>query len=376
VKQAERIIDANANRAREALRVMEDAARFLLDDRELCALLKGMRHELRSALETIPGGLGRLLAHRDAPGDVGTTVATGAEGERASAREAAVAAGRRLAEALRSIEEHAKALAASDAAARIEALRYRAYDAERALTLALGAAGERFDGWRLCVLISEDLCTRHDWLTVATGAIEGGADCVQLREKDLPDGALLERARRLAAAAHERGAAAVINDRPDIALLAGADGVHLGQEDMTVEDARRIVGFDLIIGVSTAGLEEARTARAAGADYCGVGPMFATTTKRKDRLAGSAYLRDYLEADPPLPPSLAIGGITPQRLGDLAHAAAGRRFGVAVSSAVCGAASPREVCVAMRTIMDDDDDQVRSDDACPSNSSTRRSTTV
>src|SRR6186997_2029720 len=103
-----RIIDANANRAREALRVMEDAARFALNDSKLTEQLKSLRHDLRAALDLLPPGI--LEANRDTPGDVGTTISTSAEMDRHTLLEVVVAAGKRLSESLRSIEEVSKTI--------------------------------------------------------------------------------------------------------------------------------------------------------------------------------------------------------------------------------------------------------------------------
>ena len=332
--QVHRLIDANANRAREALRVMEDAARFVLDDAGLCARLKELRHGLRGALGSVDRGL--LVAWRDTPGDVGTAVSTPSEGERDGVRGVALAAAARLSEALRAIEEGMKAVGADGAA--VEALRYRAYDVERDLTLALGSGRGR--QWTLCVLLSEALC-RLAWERVAELAVAGGADCVQLREKGMADSELLARARALRKITRGK-ADLIINDRPDVAVLCGGDGVHLGQSDMSVGDARRIVGFDLLVGVSTSGMEQARAAVRAGGDYVGLGPMFASTTKPKEHLAGPDYLREYL-TDPitSAHPHLAISGITPENAGELARL--GCR-GVAVSSAVCASDRPDEEC--------------------------------
>ena len=377
---ANRIIDANANRAREALRVMEDAARFVLDDAALCGRLKSIRHGLAEALAVLSSRTTGVppvspIAWRDTPGDVGTAISTPSEMSRASVRDVVIAAGKRLSEALRSIEEYAKVpgvggtavssqpCAANDAStaggmarsmkpspSSFEQLRYEGYEAERLLTLAMGAAREGFRGWKLCVLITESLCTHHPWLEVAKRAIAGGADCIQLREKSLESAELLRRARLLVEFAHSgpTSPAIIINDRPDIALLSGADGVHLGQTDLPVHEARKIIGFDMLVGVSTENIDQARAARSAGADYSGVGPMFATTTKDKPRLAGPAYLREYLGVEPALPACLAIGGITAARMPELRAAAAdhrlGERWGVAVSSAVCGASDPEAVC--------------------------------
>jgi len=352
-----RIIDANANRAREALRVMEDAARFLLDHRDLCADLKSLRHDLAAALLPL-NERGLLVAARDTPGDVGVRISTAAEGARASMAEVATAAGKRLTEALRTIEEAAKTIpdfarTAPPLGSAIESIRYRAYDLERSLALALLPRTGDFGGWRCCVLLTESLCA-GDWLETARSAIAGGADAIQLREKGLSDSDLLSRAQALVALAKETerdgtSAAIVINDRPDIALIAGADAVHLGQMDLPLKTVRAHVARRLRIGVSTANLDQARAALRNGADYCGAGPMFPSETKRKASLSGPAYLRAYLEHDPPLPPALAISGVSAETIPSLVEAAGGRAFGVAVSSAVCGASDPES---AVRSILE------------------------
>jgi thiamine-phosphate pyrophosphorylase len=336
VKHILRIIDANANRAREGLRVMEDAARFALDDRSLSEQLKGLRHDLQSALRSCPGYPLGLLAARDVEGDVGTTTSTSQERSRADLRDVALAAAGRTSEALRSIEESFKVL--GEGGADFESLRYRLYTLEQGLALALSARAA--PQWRLCILITESLC-RLPWERIAEAALAGGADCLQLREKTLEDRELLARARRLRRLAPPGGPVSVIiNDRPDIALLAGADGVHLGQHDLSIEDVRRLAGDRLIIGGSSGDLDEAR--RVAGADYLGVGPMFATTTKDKPVRGGVAYLREFLASEQfGRLPHLAIGGITPDNVGQLW--AAGCR-GVAVSAAVCSAPDPASVC--------------------------------
>lgn len=342
-----RLIDAAANRAREALRVMEDLARFVLDDADLCADLKSLRHDLAAALRAGPDPLA-LLASRDTPGDVGTTISTDAEYHRPNLPAVAAAASKRLTEALRSIEECFKVDGGQSAdgdrgAKAIEALRYRAYTVEKRLLLALGTG--RAAQWRLCVLVTESMCTHLPWEDVVRQSIEGGADCIQLREKSLADAELLRRAHRVVAIAHEMGAAAVINDRPDIALLSGADGVHLGQDDLPIDHVRRLAGSALLIGVSTGSMDQALAAVRAGADLCGVGPMFPTTTKHKPTLAGPAYLREYL-TNPATArvPHLAIGGITPENIAQLAEA--GCR-GVAVSSAVVNEQRPAVACRAL-----------------------------
>jgi len=207
--------------------------------------------------------------------------------------------------------------------------------------------------WSLCVVLTESLCARP-WEEVARAVLEAGADCIQLREKELSGRELLSRAHRLRELTLAHDASLVINDRPDLALLAGADGVHVGQTDLPIKAARRIVGDGVCIGVSATTIQQATEALEAGADSLGLGPMFATRTKpdpggRTDgSLAGPELVRAVLEMHPDTP-HLAIGGVDASNAGTLREA--GVR-GVAVSGSVCGADDPgavvREVLEALR----------------------------
>ena len=336
-----RILDANANRAREALRTMEEAARFLLNDAVLSADLKQLRHDFAAALAGLPD----LALTRDTPGDVGTAITTSAEGSRGSVADVAAAAGRRLTEALRALEEYGKLLPTPPA---IEPLRYRAYEIERRLSLALQPGLPR--QWRLCLLLTESLC-RKPWAEVLEAAVDHGVDCVQVREKDLEAGPLLARVRDVMARVGDR-TTVIVNDRPDVAAAAGAHGVHLGQGDLPCAEVRKQFGRQLIVGVSTSHLDEARSAPADdGADYCGVGPMFPTTTKHKPVLVGPDYLKAYVAWAGEVSPAnglshLAIGGIHAGNLSELLHDAGVR--GIAVSSAICSADDP---AAATRTLL-------------------------
>ena len=334
-----RILDANANRAREALRVMEESARFILNDGVLSHGIKSLRHDLAKVLAAVPG----LIANRDTPRDVGTSISTDAEQIRESVCDVAVAAGKRLSEALRAIEEYGKTLpdsvGATGFAERIERLRYRGYDIEQKLIQALGAGRAR--QWRLCVLLTESLCVHATWQDVLDAALDAGADCIQIREKQMEGGWLRERVMQVKERCAGQ-AAVIVNDRVDVALAGGADGVHLGQMDLSVQDVRRLAGTQLLVGVSTSNLTQARRAVSDGADYCGVGPMFATTTKKKDTIVGPAYLQQYTEAISL--PHLAIGGIDESNVGELIDAGA---KGAAVSSAVCSASDPGNVVTKM-----------------------------
>ena len=303
-----RILDANSNRAREGLRVMEDYARFVLDDPDVVEQAKGLRHDLAAVIEA--HDLTRVVRSRDTTGDVGRNVQAAGEYDRPGLEDVVVAAGKRLSEALRVIEEGAKTFDAGLARA-IEQLRYRGYELERRLAIRLGA-GQRFGQVRRYVLITAELCS-GDWLATAGAAIDGGAQCLQLREKKLPDRELVDRARQLAELCRQRGVLCIINDRPDIVVLAGADGVHVGQQDMSVDDARRVVGPGRIVGISTHDLDQFAAAAAQSPDYLAVGPMFVTPAKPQAHLAGPETLREALRLTSL--PVVAIGGIEADNLG-------------------------------------------------------------
>ncbi len=340
-----RILDANLNRAREALRVMEEFARFEMEDASLSGAIKEARHGLASSLVELGGralphaaenpprvGIREVLARqRDILGDVGREIGTPSEYERLGGFDVAEAAAKRLTEALRVLEEYGKTLDRGFAA-EMERLRYHAYELERRLILTTGAR-KRLGPVRLYVIVTESLC-RSDWLATAAAALEGGADCLQLREKALTDRELFDRAKRAGALCREHGALFLVNDRPDIAAACGADGVHLGQDDMTVEAARRIGPSLGIVGLSTHTIEQAKRAAKSAVDYIAVGPMFETVTKPQQHIAGCETLA-AVRARTGLP-LVAIGGI------DSGNAAA------VLGSARCA------LCVCQAVIAQDD----------------------
>ena len=154
----------------------------------------------------------------------------------------------------------------------------------------------------------------------ARAALSGGARVVQVRMKRSPAGAILEAARAVVALAAGR-ALVFVNDRADLAVLAGADGLHVGEEDLPVAEARRIVGPAMLLGRSTRTLEDGRRALAEGADHVGFGPMFGT--RSKDLAAAPRGLDALREVAGALPaPVVAIGGITLENVGEVAGAGA------------------------------------------------------
>ncbi len=334
-----RILDANANRAREAARVLEDYARFALDDAQLSGRAKQIRHGVVAALTQ--AGLANVVRNRDIVEDVGRDIQTDREYRRDGPADVVAAASARLSEALRVLEEYGKTVDAGLGRA-FEQLRYQGYELERRLRIGVEAA-RRFGHVRLYVLLTESLCA-GDWFDTARAVIDGGADCLQLRDKALPDGELLKRARRLAALCRERGALFIMNDRPDLAVAAQADGLHVGQEDLPVAAARRVLGPGPIIGVSTHTPQQVRAAVAEAPDYIAVGPMFASDTKPQPHVPGPALL-EAARAQTSLP-LVAIGGIRLEN--SLEVVQAGARC-----ICVCGAViSQSDPCSAARRLKD------------------------
>src|SRR5262249_2724029 len=148
----------------------------------------------------------------------------------------------------------------------------------------------------------------HEPIALATTYLDAGARVMQLRMKDAPPRDVLAAARAIADLSRSRGATFIVNDRVDLAILAGADGVHLGQEDLPIEAARKLVGSRMIVGISTRDLAQARAAEAAGADYIGFGPMYPGGLKENRAGKGLAMLKQIRAAV--RIPIVAIGGIT------------------------------------------------------------------
>jgi thiamine-phosphate pyrophosphorylase len=255
----------------------------------------------------------------------------------------ALVSGKRLSEALRCVEEYGKVIAPEFAGA-VEKIRYRGYELERHLHV-ISSTRARFYKIQLYVIITESLSS-GDWYATAEAALKGGADCLQLREKNLADGELLGRAKRLATLCHEREALFVVNDRPDIAALSGADGVHLGQGDLPIASARRMLPPSAIVGVSTHTVDQVQEAVDQAPDYIAVGPMFDTATKPPDHIAGPETLTAARERTSL--PLVAIGGISENNVDSIVTAA---HCIVCVCSAVIGASDVRTAASRLKRSM-------------------------
>ncbi|MCH8045856.1 MAG: thiamine phosphate synthase [Planctomycetes bacterium] len=341
-----RIIDAAANRAGEGLRVIEDYLRFVLDDRHLTERCKTLRHDLTAALAPISNS--DRNTSREASRDVGAELTTDDEKSRGDVAHVVCASFKRLEQSLRSLEEYTK-LFDPAISATLERLRFCTYTLERAVDITRCSI-QRLETCRLYVLVDgQDSLEQFEAL--AQSLIAGGAGAIQLRHKNrgdkhLTDDKLLQRARLLRRMTRDSDTLFFVNDRPDIAVLAGADGVHVGQDELSVKDARTIVGPRPLIGVSTHTIEQARGAVLDGANYIGCGPTFPSRTKQFDDFPGVDFLQQ-VAAEIRLP-AFAIGGISPENLPQVRAAGFNR---VAVSAAVTGHDDPGQAARQLLTAL-------------------------
>lgn len=350
VKRAKilRIVDANLNRAGEAGRVVEDCARFIMDHAGLANAAKSLRHRLHAAAEGLNVDAAALLASRDTENDVGTTIVGQDEGKRCTVAHILRANFARLEQSLRVLEEYAKLLGAG--ACVFEAIRYDSYTLEKHF----GSPPERpasLDDKPLMVIVGTSMTpggTRREVVEVVRKVLAGGGRLIELREKpfdrltapsgvegEMPDAECLALARELRELTAEAGALLIINDRVDVARASGADGVHLGLNDLPIEDARRILGPSRLIGLTAHSLDELADAENRGADYIGIGTMFSSATKPDLEVKCPAEL--IPAAARCSVPCYAIGGISRDHIDELLELGATR---IAVGAAITASANP------------------------------------
>jgi len=304
-----RILDANLDRAREGLRIIEEWCRFGLNSAQLALECKYLRQEVASWHTE------ELRAARDTLGDPGTDLSHPQEEQRSSIKALLQANFCRVEEALRVLEEYGKLYHPKMGQA-CKQLRYRVYTLETNL---MGYQRHQLL-WRsrlyLVTSPSESL------LTTVEAALKGGLTLLQYRDKETDDTVRLELATKLRQLCHTYGALFIINDRVDLALAVDADGVHLGQQDMPIAIARQLLGPQRLIGRSTTNAAEMQKAIAEGADYIGVGPVYETPTKVGKAATGLEYVK-YAAQNSSVP-WFAIGGIDANNINDVIDAGAER----------------------------------------------------
>ena len=335
-----RIVDANANRATEGLRVVEEYLRFHQQDKLLSKTCKKLRHQVSRTVAQLVSPQDRV-ACRSTETDVGTQVRVDSEYVRQDPWGIVLANMKRATEALRVLEEYAKLLSA-DAAKEFESLRYQTYTLEKSIGH-LVRAEQSIDRALLYVLIDGSHGYGDAFRSRVELLLKSEVDVIRIRAKDAEDRDVVDCARGINNLCKSAGKLFVVNDRPDIAQVIGSGALHLGQTEMRVADARAIVGPDTLIGVSTHTLLQAEQAVRDGADYIGVGPVFASKTKQFANHVGLEFI-EAVAQNIELP-FFAIGGIDEIRLPEVIAAGAKR---VAVSHAVWQAADPIEAAQRIR----------------------------
>ncbi|GAC1458792.1 MAG: thiamine phosphate synthase [Chamaesiphon sp.] len=297
-----RILDANLDRAREGLRIVEEWCRFGLNSAPLAVECKEMRQELAAWHSS------EIRSSRDTPSDPGTDLTHPQEEHRSSIEDLLQANLCRVEEALRVLEEYGK-LYNSGMSAALKQMRYRVYILESNLL------AYRRHQQLLRSLLYLVTSPSEQMFAVVEAALQAGLTLLQYRDKNADDSVRLSYAQKLRQMCHHYDALFIMNDRVDLAVAADADGVHLGQQDIPIALARQILGPQRLVGRSTTNPDEMQRAIAEGADYIGVGPVYETPTKLGKAAAGLDYIR--YAAEHASIPWFAIGGIDMNNLNDV-----------------------------------------------------------
>jgi thiamine-phosphate pyrophosphorylase len=325
-----RIVDANLNRIGEGLRVLEEFARLSLNDAGLTQQLKNLRHRMVQVDSQLQQELMRV---RDAAGDVGADMAAEGQEKPRDFTGTIVANARRVQESLRVMEELARESGSGLEPDVYRKARFAVYTIEKELLAGMLRREKigRLAG--LYVIIDAGLLRGRSHNDVAMQAIRGGAKIIQLRDKVRGIREFLKAAGELKEICEKNNVLFIVNDSLEVALAVDADGLHVGRDDLPVATARHLLPVDKILGASARTIEEAKRAREDGADYLGVGAMYATTTKAAAEVVGPGRIKEIKSAvDMPV---VAIGGITKDNVGKVVKAGADA---AAVISAIMGAA--------------------------------------
>ncbi|NJK64298.1 MAG: thiamine phosphate synthase [Synechococcaceae cyanobacterium SM2_3_1] len=323
-----RILDANLDRAREGLRVLEEWFRFGLEEADWASECKGMRQAL-AQWHADPLRLARDTAH-----DLGGEDSYPDTTHRRDLKEVLQANCGRVQEALRVLEEYSKLgaehlLVHAEMAVICKKMRYRLYEIETHL---LGGSRQHTLHHSRLYLVTQPVA---GWLTVVEQALQGGVSIVQYRHKQAESREIISDLQQLQPLCHRYRALMLVNDRVDLALAVNADGVHLGQTDLPIEAARHLLGPHKLIGMSTTNPEEVALALSTPVDYLGIGPVYATPTKADKPAVGLdfvRYARDHVSL-----PWFAIGGIDLTNVAEVQAAGAER---VAVVRALMQSSDP------------------------------------
>ncbi len=319
-----RILDANLDRAREGIRIIEEWCRFALNNGHFVQVCKQIRQTLAQWHSN------DIRQARNTEQDEGTTLTHPLEEQRENCQQLLQINFSRTQEALRVLEEYGKVYDPR-LGKTCKQLRYQLYILETDL---LGSSPQhKLQSAQLYLVTTPS----ENLFSIVEGALKGGVSVVQYRNKQADDSQQIAEAQALCELCHRYGALFLMNDRADLAVAVNADGVHLGQQDLPITVARQILGPNKIIGRSTSNPLELDSAIAEGANYVGVGPIYQTPTKPGKSPAGMEYI-DYAIKHSPIP-WFAIGGINSENIATVVEAGAPR---VAVVRAIMEARDPQK----------------------------------
>lgn len=340
-----RIIDENLNRLSEGLRVLEDISRMLLNDSGLTRQFKTLRHDLIRADLSLNK---RLIESRDSVNDIGASMTVPGEATRKNLPDILVANAKRAQESLRVLEELAKLPTVNFDSEKYKQARFTLYTLERNLLSKLLRDDKLKKLNGIYVVIDIDTLQDRDPVKITRMVIKGGAKTIQLRDKTGNKRGMLHLARELQQLCIENDVLFIVNDYLDIALAANADGLHIGQDDLPIPEARKILPIDKIIGCSATTFDQAVAAATTGADYIGLGAVFPTTSKTEIDVCGLKVLKQV--TDEINIPVVAIGGIKKSNLLQIMDAGANA---AAVISAILQAEDPEAATRELVGIIND-----------------------
>ena len=328
-----RIVDVNLNRLAEGLRVLEDIARFTLDDASLSARLKSWRQQIR----ILPENLDRqVLWNRHSDEDFGKDNPVEESAKTRDLFSLISANGKRAQEALRVLEEVAKDPALHLSSEQYKKIRFELYQVQKELIGRLTRLSYASYLHGIYIVLDTSVQPAERLVDIAKKAINGGGRLFQLRDKLLPKAKLLDLAKELVLLCKQNEVLLIINDYVDIALLSQAHGLHIGQTDLPAKEARKLLPPDSLLGVSVENVAQAQIAKSDGADYLGVGAVFPTYTKNIEVL-GLEKLGEICKAINL--PVWGIGGIKTHNASQVLQAGA---CGVCVISEVLRSEDPQK----------------------------------
>jgi thiamine-phosphate pyrophosphorylase len=342
-----RVIDTNLNRAGEGLHLLEDVARLMLDDADLTQQLKTIRHEILKGDRAFNQ---QLVQSRDPEGDVGVEIEAPGEAKQRDLPITVVANSRRAQEALRILEELAKIPNATPKLdpQKFKQARFALYTIEQKLLSRLLRQDKARQLTGLYAVVDSDSIGGRRHIEVAEELIQGGAKIIQFRDKSRDKSERLSITQGLKDLCSKHGVLFIVNDYIGLVLATDADGLHLGQKDLPVSVARKILPIDKIIGCSVKTVDQAKAAQSDGADYIAVGSIYPTSSKEETVVVGLKGLRQIKQAVSL--PVVAIGGINKDNVAEVLAAGADS---VAVISAILKAKdikeATRQIIAALET---------------------------